>query len=115
MSCLEEKPTEEDLEFMRQVCEELSDAVDVIVKRLDLPDNKVVHVIKFEEKPFVVRSEISALLWDADLLRSMVSYFLLASPVMIYGCYRRKVFFVTKLIKRVKISTLNVYFTAEKC
>ena len=59
---------------MRQVCEELSDAVNVIVKRLNLPDNKVVHVIKFEEKPFVVRSEISALLWDGDLLRSMVSH-----------------------------------------
>ena len=69
----EEKPTDEELEFMRQVCEELSDAISVVVKRLNLPGEKVVHVIKFEEKAYVVRSEISALLWDSDNLRSMVS------------------------------------------
>lgn len=69
---LEEKPSDEDLEFMRQVCEELSDAVNVVVKRLNLPDEKRVHVIKFEEKPYVVRSEISALLWETDILRPMV-------------------------------------------
>jgi hypothetical protein len=61
------------MEFMRQVCEELSDAINVVVKRLKLPGDKVVHVIKFEEKPYVVRSEISALLWESDNLRSMVS------------------------------------------
>jgi hypothetical protein len=70
---LEEKPTEEDLEFMRQVCEELADASDVVVKRLNLSGEKVIHVIKFEEKPYVVRSEISALLWDSDILRTRVS------------------------------------------
>ena len=111
MSCLEEKPTEEDLEFMRKVCEQLSDAVDVIVKRLDLPDNKVVHVIKFEEKPFVVRSEISALLWDADLLRSMVSYFMFASPVMVYGCYRRK----SKLRHKAYQKGENISFECVFC
>jgi hypothetical protein len=71
---LEEKPTEEDLEFMRQVCEELADASDVVVKRLNLPGEKVIHVIKFEEKPYVVRSEISALLWNSDILRTRVSF-----------------------------------------
>ncbi len=58
---------------MRQVCEELSDVINVVVKRLNLPGDKIVHVIKFEEKPYVVRSEISALLWESDILRSMVS------------------------------------------
>jgi hypothetical protein len=59
---------------MRQVCEELADASDVVVKRFNLPGEKVIHVIKFEEKPYVVRSEISALLWNSDILRTRVSF-----------------------------------------
>ncbi|XP_028407750.1 tudor domain-containing protein 5-like isoform X2 [Dendronephthya gigantea] len=65
----EEKPTAEDIEFMRQVCEELSD-VHVVVKALTLPGDKRVHIVKFEEKPYLVRSEISSLLWNSDILRS---------------------------------------------
>ena len=72
---------------MRQVCEELSDSVHVVVKRLILPGDKLVHVVKFEEKPYVVRSEISALLWNSDMLRSMVRLCLLCVENMLHYFY----------------------------
>ncbi|XP_068695369.1 tudor domain-containing protein 5-like isoform X2 [Montipora foliosa] len=65
----------DDLSFVEEINQELElnmPSNEEIVKRIKVANDFIFHVIKFEEKPYLISAEISALFWDSDLLRSML-------------------------------------------
>lgn len=69
---------EEDLDFMEQINQELEldssaeSQPEGLIKRVQITSDYSFHVINFDNKPYLISAEISALFWDSDLLRSML-------------------------------------------
>ena len=54
----------------------------VFLARIHSGDNQTIHIINYEGRPLVTSSEISALFWDSDMLRSQVRL----SPFIVVNC-----------------------------
>lgn len=67
----------DELDFIEEINQELdldspNSQYDLLVKRVKITHDYSFHIINFESKPYLTSAEISALLWDSDLLRSML-------------------------------------------
>lgn len=67
----------DELDLIEEINQELDLDVpdsqfDFHIKRVQITHEHSLHIINFENKPYLISAEISALFWDSDLLRSML-------------------------------------------